>query len=375
MKIGIVTHNIHHGYGGTLQAFALQTVLRRLGHEPITLRSLTSYTKEPIIRSFDNKLRRVVKLLIGRDVSITHKQHEYVCQESEKFVKKYINVTSLNRTKDDFRKAAIREHCDAFIVGSDQIWRRRYQFLYNTFLDFTEGMRVKRVTYAASFAIDEWEFTPEQTKRMKQLARNFDAISVREASGVDLCKKYLDRDDAVHVLDPTLMLNKEDYMKIVESEDEKGIGNGMFTYILDKTKEKESFVNAIATKAGLCRYECDPQLNPTYKNVRRHPVECIYPGITQWLNSINDAELIVTDSFHGTAFCINFNKPFYVILNKARGASRFISMLNLFGLSDRIVESLDEVDLNKKIDWEKVNSIKKSWQEKSLAFLENALKN
>lgn len=374
MKIGIVTHNIHHGYGGTLQAFALQTVLRKLGHEPVTLRSLTTYTKEPIKSMLDNKLRRAVKLLIGRDVSITHKQHEYVCQESERFVKKHINVTPLNRTKEDFRRSALNEHCEAFIVGSDQIWRKRYPFLYNTFLDFTEGMNVKRLTYAASFAIDDWEFTPEQTERMKQLAKSFDAVSVREASGVNLCKEHLNRPDAKHVLDPTLMLDKEEYIKTVEEAGEEVTENGMFTYILDKTPEKEAFVNSIADKANLHRFECDPQLSPSYKNVRRNPKACIYPPITKWLRCFMDAKMVVTDSFHGTAFSIIFNIPFYVILNKQRGASRFISMLNLFGLSDRIVNSLDEVDVNKEISWEKVNSIKKTWQERSLEFLFNALK-
>lgn len=375
MKIGIVTHNIHHGYGGTLQAFALQTVLRRLGHEPVTLRSLTSYTKESLVKQLEIKLKRTVKLLIGRDMTITHKQHEYVCQESEKFVKKYLNVTPLNRTKDEFRKAAMKENCEAFVVGSDQIWRRRYPFLYSTFLDFTEGMNAKKLTYAASFAIDDWEFTPEQTERMKQLAKSFDAISVREASGVKLCKDYLGRSDAVHVLDPTLMLDKDDYLKIVEEEGEKEGENGLFTYILDKTKEKDSLVNFIAAKASLSRFECDPLLTPTYNNVRRHPKDCIYPGITKWLRSIEDAQLVVTDSFHGTAFCIIFNKPFYVILNKSRGASRFLSMLNLFGLSDRIIESTCDVDFDKLIDWERVDSIKKVWQEKSLTFLVDALKN
>ena len=99
-------------------------------------------------------------------------------------------------------------HFDAFVVGSDQVWRPRYNaYIPNLFLDFTEGMSVKRIAYAASFGTDQWEFSAEQTTISSFLAKKFDIVSVREASGIQLCKQNLGV-DAIQVLDPSLLLRR-----------------------------------------------------------------------------------------------------------------------------------------------------------------------
>jgi hypothetical protein len=373
MKIGIVTHYMHFGYGGVLQNFALQKLIRRMGHDPVTLRVSVDYpksTSQRIIKTVKFNLKNI----IGRDSGITPKQDAFISKEIEKFVAKYINCTSENCISEDFRRATERENCQIIVVGSDQIWRRNFPYYVNSFLDFTNGMDIKRIAYAASFAVDNWEFTSEQTALIKPLAKKFDAISVREASGIDLCKKYLHRDDVVLVLDPTLMLDKEDYIKIVEEANELHCDGEMFTYVLDKSSYIESIINGIAEKAGIKRYECMPKVeNRSYLTVKKHQEDCVYPAITKWLRSFMDARLVVTDSFHGTAFSIIFNKPFFVLINKERGAARFTSLLHLFGLEDRIISSLDEVDVYKSIDWDAVNEKKKEWQMKSIDFLKQIL--
>ena len=166
---------------------------------------------------------------------------------------------------------------------------------------------------------------------------------------------------------------REDYIDLIKAENEEKSEGTLFTYILDKSQEKERIISSIAKEFNMTRYECMPKYETSYLSIKRHPEESVYPSVTRWLRSIYDAELVVTDSFHGTAFSIIFNKPFYVILNINRGADRFISLLNLFGLEDRIISGTSEIS-NNPIDWNRVNKIREEWEDKSLKFLVDALK-
>lgn len=372
MKIGIITHYLHYGYGGVLQNFALQTVLKRLGHDPITLRSAV-VPKVAILRRVRNFLSKYVHLLLGKDIkSITAKQDEFISTNTERFVKKYINYTEPCGNQSEFRERAVEEKCDVLLVGSDQIWRAHFAYCEECFLNFAYEMDVKRIAYAASFAVSNWEFSPKQTSRIVPLAKKFNAVSVRESSAVNLCREYLGVESQL-VLDPTLLLKREDYMDLIKAENEEKSEGTLFTYILDKSQEKERIISSLAKDFNMTRYECMPKYETSYLSIKRHPEESVYPSVTRWLRSIYEAELVVTDSFHGTAFSIIFNKPFYVILNINRGADRFISLLNLFGLDDRIISGTSEIS-NNPIDWSRVNKIREEWGNKSLKFLVDALK-
>ncbi len=108
------------------------------------------------------------------------------------------------------------------------------------FLDFVKGQNVKRLSYAASFGTDKWEFTPQQTAICSPLAQKFDLVTVREGSGVKLCKDHLGV-NAVHVLDPTMLLTKEDYISLIEAE--KGTPGSWYSLLLHPRSsfEKDSF--------------------------------------------------------------------------------------------------------------------------------------
>ena len=114
----------------------------------------------------------------------------------------------------------IKGKYDYVVIGSDQTWRPSISAdIYNFFLDFLQDEnQIKKIAYATSFGTDQWEFSEEQEKRCKQLVKQFDAVSVREESGISLCQQFLDV-DAEHVLDPTLLLKQEDYLKIVHASD------------------------------------------------------------------------------------------------------------------------------------------------------------
>ncbi len=188
---------------------------------------------------------------------------------------------------------------DALIVGSDQVWRPMYNYnIEDCFLSFVSHMNLKRVAYAASFGTDKWEFTQQQTEQCAVLAKRFDGISVREKSGVALCNKYLGV-NATHVLDPTLLMKSQDYIKLCShiSKREPFI----FAYVLDESEEKIKSIVNFAERRGL----------PYFIKGADNTVSDD-DTIELWLSYFRDAAFVVTDSFHGTAFSIIFNKDFYV---------------------------------------------------------------
>lgn len=371
MKIGILTHYIHYGYGGLLQNYALQTVLKRMGHDPITLK-VAFNKKVPFKKAIRNMLSFGAHILLHKDMGITVQQDDFITQYNEPFISKYLAITKPLRSSKDFQRATIENKCEVLVAGSDQIWRKYYSYVSTCYLDFAKDMDIKRVAYAASFAVDNWEYTEEETRRYRKLAQKFDAISVRESSGIRLCKEFLNV-DAQLVLDPTMLLEKEDYIKLVEEAGEKHSEGELFSYVLDKNPEKDNIINGIASKFGLRRYECMPLYPTTYYNVKNHPKDSIYPPVTKWLRSIMDASCVVTDSFHGTVFSIIFNKPFFVLINENRGSARFTSLLSLFGLESRIITEIEDVDERYEIDWEQVSLKKELIRNSSMSFLNNAL--
>lgn len=229
------------------------------------------------------------------------------------------------------------------------------------FLDFVQDKQVKRIAYAASFGTDKWEFTPQQTRGCKALAQKFNLVTVREDSGVKLCKEHLGV-DAVHVLDPTMLLTKDDYIQLIEQEKEPKSSGTLFNYILDPDEKKAAFIQHIAEANELRSFQVLPKCQAetrTKKDVKTRIGDCVFPGVTAWLRSFMDAEMTVVDSFHGMVFSILFNKPFWVIGNAERGMSRFTSLLKTFHLGDRLLDAakLDNIDISKPIDWAVVNGI------------------
>ena len=288
------------------------------------------------------------------------------------FTKKYICSSGKLSSLDDVRSYVTKECLDAFVVGSDQVWRPCYNSsIERPFLAFTKGLSVKRVSYAASFGVDCWEYTPEQTAVAVELIKSFDAVSVREESAVALCKEHL-QCDAQLVLDPTMLLDKEKYEALVLAENEPRSAGSLCTYILDNNADKQGIIEAVAKLRSLRPFAIMPQ------KVDAQSIEnidnCVYPSVTAWLRAFMDARFVVCDSFHGAVFSIIFNKPFVVLANSARGNARFASLLALFGLGERMTDcSLYKDIIHKEIDWQAVNRRKEGLRAESLMFLQNCL--
>ena len=381
MKIGILTQPLHSNYGGLLQNYALQQTLIRLGHEVETI----DWEGDSGLREtlYKMKVRVLHTLLPNKFPPLRYmpndKERAIIQRNTNHFINTYINHTEAMHSYEEFVKQASKEKYDAYVVGSDQCWRPCYNaFISSMFLDFVQDKQVKRIAYAASFGTDKWEFTPQQTSVCAPLAKKFDMVSVREDSGVKLCEEHLGV-NAVHVLDPTMLLTKEDYVQLIEKEKEPKSDGTLFNYILDPDARKSAFIQKVAKAKGLKAFQVLPKCQTetrTKDDVKNRIEDCVFPGVTIWLRAFMDAEMIIVDSFHGMVFSIIFNKPFWAIGNVSRGMSRFISLLKMFHLEDRLLDAdlLDDVDFSKPIDWTMVNGILEEKRRECIFLLLDILK-
>lgn len=371
MKIGILTTPLHNNYGGLLQAYALQSQLKRMRHDVWILQREQKGALLKLMRF----CRRLLYLLKGK-YCVTEKDRKMLSVNMNYFRDKYICPKSPYLFSTQQMSNYIdAQHFNAVIVGSDQVWRPTYTpFITNYFLDFVRQEDVKRISYAASFGVDTWEFSAEDTERCKSLIKRFKTVSVREESAIMLCRDQFQL-EACQVLDPTFFFEKEFYEELITQENEKGVEGDMFFYILDKTEEKQRVIDLIADLLDYKTYDCMPAYMNYADMTKENREEFKYPPVTQWLRSIRDAKMVLTDSFHGCVFSIIFNKPFWVIPNASRGTARFVSLLKIFGLGSRILDAgnISHIDWLCPIDWKKVNEIKETWKVKSLQFLQDSL--
>ena len=373
-QVLILSQHLHNNYGGLLQAFALQKIVKELGFEVVTNAKLLKPIRQITIKKIYNfcirKAKGVAKVILGYN-RMTQQKYKFISQNTQKFIDRFIHTENIETiTEEQISRF------DIFIVGSDQVFRKQYSPVTAYFLEALKDRKDKiKLAYAASFGTDDLsEWSQEEIEICKTLAPKFKAISVREDSGVEIFKKYFDTNTEL-VLDPTLLLDKEDYLKTIDEEDKAEKSNVLMCYVLDKTPEKTRIINQVKNNTGLELLEIMPEevFNKNTKDITK----CIYPSVSKWLSGFRDASFVITDSFHGTVFSIIFNKPFICIANKERGLSRFTSLLKIFGLENRLFFSTEDFSdsLLEDIDYKEVNKIKQKRQEKSVAFLkENLIK-
>lgn len=381
MKIGILTQPLGGNYGGLLQNYALQQVLIILGHKPVTLH--WTPVSAPLYIKVLSAIKTFIYKFILHDKNrnyyyqLSSSEEEYINKNQTKFIEEHIIHTPKAKNPDELKKNAMKECIEAYVVGSDQCWRPSYcpGFVLSMFVDF--DLTAKCISYAASFGVDTWEYTDGQTKSIRRLISRFDKVSVREETGVKLCNKYLDI-KAQHVLDPTMLLKKEDYQKLLKHSNVKNCIGDLFCYFLDPNKSKQECARKIAKKHNYIPFDVLPKYqneNRSREAVKQHIDDCVYPSVLVWLRAFMDAKMVICDSFHGCVFSIIFNKPFWVIGNTKRGMSRFTSLLSGFGLEERLisVEDIEHLNIAKPIDWNLVNTILESKREESTNYLSAAL--
>ena len=385
MEILILTQPLHTNYGGLLQAYALQQILKGMGHDVVTDR-LGVVRKLPLWNRALRFLYHAVQFCILKNYRYYPYRYLFVSFDKEskakrsisintdRFVNTHIDTIDLLTRSNESVIDAVRQF-DAIVVGSDQVWRATMSDIPTYFLSFTKAINVKRIAYAASFGTDDLnEYSKMDMKIASESIKLFDAVSVREKSGVHLCRDYF-KMDAVHVLDPTMLLSKDDYLKLIEEEDKPCSENILLTYVLDRTQEKNDIIQRVGEALHLT--SCENGAVKYFSNVVESNVsECIYPSVSRWVAGFRDAQFVVTDSFHGTVFSIIFNKPFVAILNSKRGSSRFISLLSVLGLENRLISTTNDLleEHLKPIAYTEVNKILNDWRYLSISFMERHLK-
>lgn len=357
MRIGILTLPLHTNYGGILQAYALQTVLERMGHEVKVINKPMPHASLPVWKWPYSFPKRIIKKYVLREhVGIFQERHfnQYINalrHNTQAFIDKNIHqriLTELDEIKED--------ELDAFVVGSDQIWRSVYfhlhwTFLPDAFLDFTKGWNVKRVSYAASFGRDDIkEYTNDEIAIIKEDIKMFDAVSVREQSGIDICKLLGVK--AKCLIDPTMLLKAEDYKSLLGKTDttEDSI---LCSYVLDPNPEIDNFKNQLAEQKRLHIVETNSKIDDPHATLK----ERIQPPVENWLLTFERASFVITDSFHACVFSILFHKQFIVVGNKERGMARFNSLLSIFGLGNRMIYDPSKYKNIPNIDYNKVDAI------------------
>ena len=377
MKIGILTQPLKTNYGGLIQAYALKTTLEKLNHNVTIINRVGFFRRnQKTIIKFLSKIKKNVFNILGKDKKLPKEIQDRIDSNCAQFIRKYIKHVSEDiKTIDALYKYVNQMQFEGYVVGSDQIWRPSYSpCIENYYIDFCNDEKVKKIAYAASFGGDTWEYTAKETAICSALAKKFNAISVREDSGVELCSKYLGI-EAKHVLDPTMLLEKEDYEYIVYKEKIPQSKGDLFYYFLDDNQTKQELIKFLEKRCNKTSYNCMPAKKAKNGKSIVNVEDYIFPSPAKWLRSFMDAEMVITDSFHGTVFAIIFNKPFWVIYNAHRGNTRFDSLMKLFGLTERIIDITDysNTDFNKSIDWDNVNAIRQKNKLEALKFIENNL--
>lgn len=354
-KVYTVTFHMANNYGALLQTYALQKILSKKYETKVL--NYDNYAISNTYRIIKKGTLNVVKIL-GRVV----KKMPYIKQEIERInnfnkFRNNILVTKYFTQIDEFNHKSI----DCIITGSDQVWNPNLTGNIDPiyFLDF--DFKGKKVSYAASCG----DINNLNDKAV-DLIKNINSISVRE----DSLNKYLkskDINDVETVLDPTLLLSKEDWKNIINSErieKEKYI----FAYsVANETEEYIKFVNDVANYTNLKIIFFDKKQNQFNKNKKSY----YKAGPSEFLNLLFNAEYVITTSFHGFALSSIFNKKVFVLLST--GPDRITSLAKKISLEDRIVKENDNIKtlLEKEINWKKSNELLEKERKQSIEWLYN----
>lgn len=351
-KVGILTfHYSNNNFGAVVQAYSVYHLVASLGYEPYIINF------KPEIKGFKRKVIAFLKRTVGFRFSKFRKEH-------------IPNILDEIKTDKDLLK--LNEQLDIFTVGSDQVWRcwKDQKTLQRYFLDFVADDKPK-IAIAASFGLEEWNEPESLTKEIKNLAKRFKAISVREESGVGICRDVFGV-ESVKILDPTMLVDQQKFHQLANKST---LANNKEQYLasmlLDDSEKTEAFLKNLAGKHKLRLIKIKGT------KIIKTPEILWFNSIYNWLDYLRKSEFIITDSFHCVVFSIIFRKKFICLANENRGVTRLKNILTLVGEEKRFFTHLDEVNIEKRlveeIDYKNVWAILDQEKQSSLEFLKQSL--
>lgn len=366
-KVGIITLHRVVNYGSVLQTYALQEKIKELEY---TTEVIDYYPERltliGMLKRIKNKGEKFKKSFFIRNIARIVVFPSYLIRFHVffSFLRKHINMTKKTyKTHEEMRKEKF--DYDIYCTGSDQVWNSGWneKFDYPYYLDFAPDDK-KKISYAASFGKSELD--NNEIELTKKFLSRYDSISVRELSGVKIVEN-LGIKNSVNVLDPTLLLNGDEWRKISSNRFKNE--DYILVYNLNRNKNIDDYAKNLSKKTGLKIKFLSYQLHEFYKKGK---IYC-NPKVEDFLALIDNAKYVITDSFHATAFSVNFNTQFIIVYPKKYG-TRLQSILKLLNLENRVAK--DKFDLSvieEKINYNDVNKIIDAERKKSLNWLEKAL--
>lgn len=365
MKIALIT--IHHAnsYGGMLQALASQTVLSKYGEVSIIDYKSNHLAKTMMLIRFGTEPRDLLRM--GKDLFRLIPRYK-ILKKFTAFNRKYFHLTKECKNHHDLE--ALTNEFDVFVCGSDQIWNPKVIGELDSayFLNFAHTK--KKIAYASSAG--SYEFSSSEQHKIKEYLSTFSDLALRERNTSEYISELLDNKPVTTVIDPTLMLNKTQWHELVQWEQEPSPEPYIFVYTLQKDDFVKNMINQIAEilklkviaidQSPFLGYHCDTH----YKDA----------DPTLYLKLIAEASFVVTNSFHGTAFSVNFGIPF-VSLKPESGTNRIQNFLASVGLEDRLLLNIEALNtaLDKKIDFINVETNLGILRDEASQFLKTAFSN
>ena len=368
MKVEVITlHNIKN-YGSALQTYATQKVFQDKG---LDVEFIDYYRKDIIEKNLLNNWinnssffsKNILTKMAGR--IFLGKSIKKQCVVFNSFLNKRIKLTKKKYYTNDEIKQELPQ-ADIYCTGSDQVWNGEWNQGIERpyFLDFLPE-NAKRIAYAASLGRKSLE--KEEENEIKPLLKKYKMISVREKSGINILNK-MDIQNVEHVLDPTLLLNKNEWSELFVPIKQKR--KYILVYQLNTKNPKfDKYVKDVSKKLKMPII----RISNVYYQAFKYGKFIFCPTVEEFLSYFANAEYIITDSFHGTAFSINLNKKFVSIFPN-KFSERLMSILTLTGLEERQVKNFSELDLvTQDIDYSRVNSIIDNERNNSKKYIEKAI--
>lgn len=388
MRILIRTLPLDRGnYGGMLQAFALQTVLRQLGTDPRT--DATCWrTPRQLAKHHARRLKGRLQSRPQMMVEVHRARHQPMVS---RFLDQHLDLVSLYDGLSRPRRSVV-DGTQAFVVGSDQVWRKPYSQLGSFFLDFLDAADARpRVAYAASFGTDpRTEYSAADMSLAATQLPLFAAVGVRELAAVEQIADIWGL-ESTHTLDPVMLLAPGDYAALAPGtafehpalERHRGGAQAFdFAYVLDSSPAVAQALDALAGASAVPSVRLPLPAPLSVARYREDPDAYSVAHVADWLRGFAHGRRVVTDSFHGTVLAILHQRPFVAIVNRARGADRFASLAQLPSLAGQFVE-LSQVEaggaafleerLARPLDWDAVGRELAAARERSVAFLRASL--
>ncbi len=356
MNIGICTVHYVHNYGAMLQGYALKKVLEQMGHNVVMTdrrsNPLTQWSPRPFFKSSLKEMLLYPKYLYKwyLPVYVTKRGRE---NNFEKFLHTYLNDQPYNGEK-----------LDAIIYGSDQIWSKFEYGFDDIFWGIKDSNTDKRISYAASMG--SLAISDNDEAYIKDALSRFSGVSVREKNLQEFLNvHHLFYKQVELIIDPTFLLLKEEWEKINPRRIVKE------PYLLFYDFQKDEGTTRIAHYLAEKKHLRIIRLSDGVEHVNKEEGYMVTAGPIEFISLFRNADFVVSSSFHGTAFSVIFNKPFYV--RQIWNTDRVKTLLDIMGLTDRFIDKIDDVDINKSIEYNLVNQKIEQHRQNGLSFLKGKL--